>query len=120
MKKFKKIYISEPFIESSEISEVNKSLKKNEVSTYGSNVINFEKKISNLTGSKFNIALNSGSSSLLLAFKSINLKKNDLVITQSYTFAATTNSIIHAGGKPWLFDISKMIFFLNIDEVEKV
>ena len=50
MKKFKKIYISEPFIESSEISEVNKSLKKNEVSTYGSNVINFEKKISNLTG----------------------------------------------------------------------
>ncbi len=119
MKKFKKIYISEPFIESSEISEVNKSLKKNEVSTYGSNVINFEKKISNLTGSKFNIALNSGSSSLLLAFKSINLKKNDLVITQSYTFAATTNSIIHAGGKPWLFDISKNDFSLNIDKVEK-
>ena len=38
------------------------------------------------------------------------LKENDIVITQSYTFVATTNSIINCGATPWLFDISKENF----------
>ena len=95
------------------------SVEKNEISTYGRNVSLFEKNISKLTGAKYNLAVNSGSSALLLAFKSLGVKKNDLIITQSYTFTATTNSIIHSGGKPWLFDINKENFSINLEDIQK-
>ena len=114
----KKIYINETYIGKLEKSLVLKTIQKNQISTYGSSVALFEKKISKLSGAKFNLALNSGSSALILAFKSLNIQKNDLVITQSYTFAATTNSIIQAGATPWLFDISKENFSLDLKKIE--
>ena len=82
-------------------------------------MLQFLKKISRLTGGKFNLALNSGSSALLIAFKSLGLKKDDLVITQSYTFTATTNSIIHSGGIPWLFDIDEENLSIDINKVRE-
>lgn len=116
--KNKKIQLSIPYIDFKEKKLVLDSIEKNEISTFGRNVALFEKNISKLTGAKYNLAVNSGSSALLLAFKSINLKKNDLVITQSYTFTATTNSIIHSGGTPWLFDIDRKNLSIDIDSVK--
>lgn len=113
-----KISLSIPFIDFNEKKLILNSIKKNEISTFGSNVSNFEKNIAKLTGGKYNLALNSGSSALLIAFKSVGLKKNDLVITQSYTFTATTNSIIHSGGIPWLFDIDKENLSIDINNVK--
>ena len=114
-----KISLSIPFIDFNEKKLILNSIKNNEISTFGRNVAVFEKKISRLTGGKFNLALNSGSSALLIAFKSLGLKKDDLVITQSYTFTATTNSIIHSGGIPWLFDIDEENLSIDINKVRE-
>ena len=95
------------------------ALSKNEISTYGSNVKKLETNLINYTGTKYNLAVNSGSSALYLAFVSAGLKKNDIVIMPSYTFAATANSIYHAGGKPWFFDIDKETFCIDIDQIEQ-
>ena len=105
-----KIPLSIPFIDFNEKKLILDSIKNNEISTFGRNVAVFEKKISRLTGGKFNLALNSGSSALLIAFKSLGLKKDDLVITQSYTFTATTNAIKLNNATPLLFDISLISF----------
>lgn len=118
-KQNKKIHLSVPYIDANEKKSILESVKKNEISSYGRNVPLFEKNIFKLTGAKYNLAVNSGSSALMLAFKSLGVIKNDLVITQSYTFTATTNTIIQSGGKPWLFDIDKENFSINIDNVKK-
>jgi|MDTB01.3.fsa_nt_gb perosamine synthetase len=115
----KKLNLYEPFLPKDVCKVVNKYIKKNEISTYGTAINLFENKISKITRSKFNLATISGSSALCVAIKSTGLKKNELVITQSYTFIATINSIVHAGGEPILLDISKDDLSLNLESVER-
>ncbi len=114
-----KTYISEPFLDQSEKKNLLLSLKRNEISTFGKSVKIFEKKSSKITDAKYNLALNSGSAGLLIAFKSIGIKTNDIVLTQSYTFIATVSSILHAGATPWVFDLNNRDFNLDIAKIEK-
>lgn len=89
-----------------DISEVTKSLTKKKITT-GDYVIDFENKIKNFTKSKFILSCNSGTSALFLALKSINLKKNDIVIMPAINFVASANIAKILGAK---------IFFADIDE----
>ena len=114
------IELNIPNISSLEKKILNKELIKNEISTYGSNVIKFEDRLKKYTGSKYNLAVSSGSSGLSLAYLSSGIQKNDLIIIPSYTFAATANSVYHAGGLPWFFDIDKDTFCLNIKQLDQV
>ena len=55
----------------------------------------------------------------MLGFKSLGLNKDDVVITQSFTFGATVHSIVNARAKPWLFDIDKDSLSLDLNQLEK-
>lgn len=114
------IELNIPNISSKEKKAVNIALNKNEISTYGGNVLRFEERLKKYTGSKYNLAVSSGSAGLSLAYLSTGIKKNDLIIIPSYTFAATANSVYHAGGLPWFFDIDKATFCLNIEQLNQV
>lgn len=114
-----KTYISEPFLDQREKKNLLLSLKRNEISTFGKSVKAFEKKSSKITQAKYNLALNSGSAGLLIAFKSIGINKNDIVLTQSYTFIATISSILHTGATPWIFDLNNQDFNLDLTKIEK-
>lgn len=114
------IELNIPNISSVEKKILNKALNKNEISTYGSNVLKLEEKLKKYTGSKYNLAVSSGSSGLSLAYLSSGILKNDLIIIPSYTFAATANSVYHAGGLPWFFDIDKDTFCINIEQLNQV
>ena len=102
----KKIPLFEPNISQLEKKMVLLSLKKNEISTHGTFTNIFEKKIKKITSSKYNLGVNSGSSALFLAFKAVGVKSGDIVLTQSYTFTATTNAIKLNGATTLLLDIS--------------
>ena len=67
--------------------------------------LKFEKKISSFTDAKYTIACNSGTSALYLAFQSIGLSKNDIVIMPSITFVSsyTISKIFRA--KVYLADV---------------
>ena len=84
--KNKKIQLSIPYIDFKEKKLVLDSIEKNEISTFVRNVALFEKNISKLTGAKYNLAVNSGSSALLLAFKSINLKTSKEIVSKNIEF----------------------------------
>lgn len=115
----KKISLSEPWITKDEKRALISCINKNQISTFGENVKKLEKKLELITKSKYNLAVNSGTAALILILKSLGIKENDLVITQSYTFSATVNAIVAAGGVPWLFDISKKDFNLDVNKIEK-
>ncbi len=113
----KKIPLFEPNISQLEKKMVLLSLKKNEISTHGTFTNIFEKKIKKITSSKYNLGVNSGSSALFLAFKAVGVKSGDIVLTQSYTFTATTNAIKLNNATPLLFDISLNDLNLDLDQL---
>ncbi len=114
------INISIPYLEGNEKKYLNQCIKENFVSSAGKFVKKFEEKFRKTFRFKYNIAVNSGTSALHIALLSLGVKENDLVITQSYSFAATANSIIYCKAKPWFFDISNESLSLDLDQVDNV
>lgn len=114
----KKIPLFEPNISNLEKKYVLKSLEKNQISTYGYFKNSFEKEAKKVTSSKFNLSINSGSSALFLALKSLDVGQNEIVLTQSYTFAATTNAILLNNSIPLLFDICLNDLNIDINQLE--
>ena len=81
-------------------------------------VDNFEKKISQYTGSKYCLGLNSGTDALLMSLLASGIKRGDEVITSPISFIASTSSIIHVGAKPVFVDV-KNDLNINPDLIEK-
>ena len=65
------------------------------------------------------IAVNSGTSALIATLWSMDLDPEDEVITTPFTFAATSNSILIAGGKPVFVDIDQHTLNIAPEEIEK-
>ncbi len=104
-----------PIIEQPEIDEVVASLKSGWIGT-GPKVHKFEQMFQEYKGSKFAVALNSCTAALHLSMLAIDIKPGDEVIVPTMTFAATANSVIHAGGTPVFADCERDT--MNIDPVD--
>ena len=115
----KQISLFEPNIGKLEKKFVVRSINENQISSYGYFTKLFEKEIKKITLSKYNLATSSGSSALFVALKSMGIKKDEIVLTQSYTFTGTTNAIILNNSLPLLLDISKENLNLDLDNLEK-
>ena len=59
------------------------------------------------------IAVNNGSSAIIAALWSMDLKSDDEVITTPFTFISTVTSIIVAGAKPVFVDNAEWLTKLN-------
>ena len=115
MKKQKYIVFGSPAIEEAEIKEVVKTLHSGWLGT-GPKVAKFEKMISELTGAKYAMAVNSCTAALHLSMLASGIGPGDEVITTPLTFCATANSIIHSGATPIFVDID--LKTMNIDETK--
>jgi len=104
-----------PLIEQPEIDEVTASMKSGWLGT-GPKVHKFEEMFKEYKGSKHAMALNSCTAALHLSMLAIGIKPGDEVIVPSMTFAATANSVIHAGGIPVFADCEKDT--MNIDPAD--
>jgi UDP-2-acetamido-2-deoxy-ribo-hexuluronate aminotransferase len=71
----------------------------------GPEVAELEAALAAFTGSKYCITVASGTEALLIALMAIDLKPGDEVITTPFTFAATAEMVVLAGGKPVFVDI---------------
>ena len=114
----KKIPYGRHKIFKNDIQYVSKILKSPSI-TQGKTVEEFGNKIAKFVGSKFAVAVSSGTAALHSAVACLNLKKGEEVITTPLTFCATANSVLYEGGEIKLADVD--INNLNIDpnEIEK-
>ena len=116
----KKIYYARAVYNNKEISASLNVLKNNSLTLMdGKNVKKFENKIAKLFGKKFALMVNSGSSANLLALASLNLKKNDEVITPTLTFSTTVSPIYQLGLIPKFIDIEKNTYVADIKKLFK-
>ena len=79
----------------------------------GPQVARLEETFAELSGVKYGVAVNNGTSALYLALKSLELGPDDECITSPFTFGATLNAILATGAKARFVDISESDF--NID-----
>tara|TARA_Y200000002_G_scaffold382263_1_gene398740 strand:+ start:506 stop:1696 length:1191 start_codon:yes stop_codon:yes gene_type:complete len=100
------IYLHEPdFSESKAKEYVNQCIESGWVSSAGKWVEKFEKKLSELTGAKYAIAVSNGTVALRLALFLVGVRNNDEVLIPPLTFVATANAVSHLGAKPHFIDI---------------
>jgi len=80
-------------------------------------VEDFEKSIASFVGTKYAVALNSGTDTMFLPLKALNIGPGDEVITVSHTFVASIAVIVQAGAKPVLIEV-KEDFTMDTDKLE--
>jgi dTDP-4-amino-4,6-dideoxygalactose transaminase len=73
----------------------------------GSEVAKFESELAKNLSRYEHKAVNSGTSALISALSFFKLKEGDEVIVPSFTFAATANAVVLAGGVPVFADIDE-------------
>lgn len=107
-----------PEIKSAEIREMIDTLKSGWIGT-GPKTEKFQDLFRKYKGSKYAIALNSGTAALHLSIEALNLPKDSEIITTPLTFGATVNAIIHAGAKPVFVDCQKDTMNIDADLIEE-
>ncbi|USH00457.1 DegT/DnrJ/EryC1/StrS family aminotransferase [Thermococcus argininiproducens] len=114
------IPIAKPLIGEEEINAVVSVLKSGMLA-HGKEVEAFEKEFAHYLGAKHGIAVANGTAALDVALKALKIGPGDEVITTSFTFIASANSILFQGAMPVFADIDPKTFNLDPDEVlEKI
>jgi 8-amino-3,8-dideoxy-alpha-D-manno-octulosonate transaminase len=72
----------------------------------------FENEFCRYAGCKYALGVSSGTAALRVGLAALGISRGDEVITQSFTFVATVESIIEAGAVPVLTEVDKT---LNMD-----
>jgi len=110
------IPFSPPRIDDRVISEVTAALKSGWITT-GPRTKQFEKNITEYTGCKTTVAVNSWTMGVQVLMSYWGIKLGDEVILPAYTYCASANVIVHAGATPVMVDLNKDDFNLNIEKV---
>ncbi len=84
----------------------------------GAAVTDFEQNFAGYIGASNAIGCNSGTDSLYMALRALDIGEGDEVITTSFTFIATSEVIVRVGAKPVFVDIEANSFNLDIQQVE--
>ncbi len=106
---------------------LNEEIKDNLLNAINSKVFlqkeavdEFEKEFAEYVGARFAIAVNSGTTALMLALRGLNIGKGDKIITTSSTFVSTANAAILAGAEPVFTDIDNKDCNMDVMQVRKL
>lgn len=99
-----KIFLFKPYVNAKAIEYVSQVLQSGWVGE-GPRVKEFEEIIGERLGTKFPVAVSSGTAALHLAVLLAGVARGDEVITTAQTMLATTTAILMAGAKPVYADV---------------
>lgn len=83
----------------------------------GPRLVEFEEKFARFIGSRYAIAVNSGTSALHLCVKALGLKKGDDVITTPFSFVASSNCVLFEGARPVFVDIDEKTWNIDVHKL---
>lgn len=109
------IPFSPPRIDDLIVNEVVDTLRSGWITT-GPKTKLFEKKLSEYTGSKATLCLNSATAGLELILRWYGIGEGDEVILPAYTYCATANVVVHCGAKPVFVDVNED-FNISIENI---
>lgn len=83
---------------------INEAFESNWVAPLGPNVDKFEAGLSGFLNVSAVVSLNSGTAALHLALQALHVQKGDVVICQSFTFAASAFPVLYCNAEPVFVD----------------
>ena len=86
--------------------------------TLGKYGAEFEQKFAQFCGVKHAVAVNSGTSSIEIILRALDVQGKDVLVPTN-TFFATAAAVVHAGGNPVFLDMDPESFSIHAREVEK-
>jgi dTDP-4-amino-4,6-dideoxygalactose transaminase len=85
----------------------------------GREVATFEEEFAEFCGTRYAVAVNSGTSALHLALLAAGVQPGDEVITVPCTFVATVAAILYAGAKPVFVDVDPATYTMDSSQIER-
>lgn len=110
--------MAKPTISEEEIKAVTAVLRSG-VIAQGNKVEEFEEAFAEFIGTRYAIAVNSGTAALHVSLLAHGIGDGDEVITTPFTFIATANSILFTGARPVFADIEEGSFNIDPNNVLK-
>ncbi len=113
------IKLSSPQITDGDIEVVVEILKSGQLSI-GKYTLLFEEIVANYVGSKYSVAVSSGTSALHLILKSLNVSSGDILFVPSFTFIASANVGVFEGMEIKFIDIEDETYNMDLNHLEYV
>lgn len=114
----KSVPLSSPDITYREVELINQVLATPYLSI-GPKIEEFEAKIARYIGTKYAVAVNSGTSALHLCTRSLDIKDGDEVITTPFSFISSANCILFERAKPVFVDIDEDSLCIDVTRIEE-
>ncbi len=111
-----KISYGHQYIDEKDIEAVVNVLKSDFL-TCGPKINELEKRLCELTGAKYAVAISNGTAALHAACYAAGISEGDEVITTPMTFAASANCALYCGAKPIFADISMDDYNIDPDDI---
>jgi dTDP-4-amino-4,6-dideoxygalactose transaminase len=110
-----------PSFDENAIRAVEQVLRSGKVNYWtGPKGMEFEKKFAEWQGSKFGIGVATGTAALHVCLAALGIGPGDEVIVPSYTFIATSFSVVQAGAIPRFADVNLADHCISVESAEKL
>ena len=110
-----------PHFDEKAIQAVTEVLKSGKVNYWtGPKGMEFEKRYAEWQGSKYAISVATGTAALHTALSALGIGPGDEVIVPSYTFIATSFSVVQAGAIPRFADVNLEDHCISVESAEKL
>jgi UDP-4-amino-4,6-dideoxy-N-acetyl-beta-L-altrosamine transaminase len=112
-----KLYYGKQWIDEDDVKAVAEALT-DDLITCGPRVAALEKKLCEVTGAKYAVAVSNGTAALHCACIAAGIGAGDEVITSPITFAASANCALYVGATPVFADIDPETYNIDPDSIE--
>ena len=110
-------------LSSPDITEIEKKYVLDVLNTsnlsLGPKLPEFEARVADYVGTRYAVAVNSGTSGLHCCIKALGIGDDDLVITTPFSFVASANCILFERAKPVFVDIDPLTCNIDTTKIEK-
>src|ERR1700722_14685843 len=114
-----RIPLCQPDIGEREIERVMEVLRSGHLSL-GPRVAEFEQAFAEYVGTRYAIAVNSGTSALHLCVRALGIGAGDEVLTTSFSFVASVNCLLYEQAAPAFVDIDPVTLNLDPNEIRNI
>lgn len=113
-----KIPLFKIYWEEDDVEAVSKVIRRGTYWSSGPEIEHLEKKLASFVGTKYALSFSSGTSALHADLLAHNISGRE-VIVPSFTFIATANTVVLAGGKPVFAEIEDETYGLDPEDVKE-
>ena len=114
-----KYLINTPYISTLEKKYVNDVLQSGWLSINGTHTRVFEKKFNKFLGTKFTIAVQSGTAALHTALKALDVNPGDKIIIPNYTCVSNISVLSQLNAIPIIVEVEKDSFGIDVEGLER-